>query len=485
MFLFRSPGFHLTMPFLAVAGGLLIRWFENPESDISGNILLAQRVLEGARPHVDLHDVNPPSVFYLYVPAVLIETWFGLRAETAAHLVTMAAVIGIAALGEVILHDGKEASALRMLRLAVFLVVVIFIPMRTFSQRDHIAFLLLWPLLAVFMRRAEGAAVPMTAAFAAGLFTPLGLSIKPYLVLGPAFAIAVLLLRQRHLRALRTPEIAGACASGLAVAAWMIAAHPVYLIETLPTAIEVYGPIRIPNLLTRGILVLAAIGVAILFAGRFRGRWEPPAAAAAGFALAYFLAGKGLAYQAVPALSTGLLVLLLPSEDETSGKMRMFAGACLAAASTNFTSWAANYDRGLEDLMRRTGPPNPAVGHLAIEMSLPHPMIRNVGGRLVGPSLLLWKTWGADYGLARTQDPERIARLEAHRRAERDALAAAWAGQPPDLVLVQVGEDWAAWAAENETLARMLADYEEVGRGLIGILLRPKSQAAFPAPVTP
>lgn len=472
MTLFTTRAARLAVFFVLVAGGLLVRWFEQPESDIAGNVLFAQMVLEGARPHVDLHDVNPPLAFHLYVPAVLIETLTGLRAETAAHLLTTALIIGSVLLGEAVLRDEREDATVRALRVALLLIMMVWMPTRTFSQRDHIAFILVWPLLAAFMRRSEGKPVPFAAACAAGLLAPVGLALKPHLVLGPAFAFLIVLLRRRDLRPVASPEVAGAVVSGLALVVQMFIAHRAYLTETLPIALEVYGPIKPPLYLMRGAAIVGLVGVTILVARRDRGPRGIMAAAGAGFALAYLLAGKGWPYQAVPALTAGLLALLLPIWGERPDKGLLLASTGLTAAAAAFASWTPAQDAPFTDIVRRTAPPNPVVGHLSFSMSIQHPLIRTIGGTLANPSLLLWKTWGAEYGLARTADPERIARLEAHRRAEAAELAAAWARRPPDLIFVQTGYDWTAWASANERLAHLLARYEPAGEGERAMLLR-------------
>ncbi len=478
MKLFTTPAARAATFFVLVAGGLLLRWFENPESDIAGNVLFAQMVLEGARPHVDLHDANPPLAFYLYVPAVLIESLTGLRAETAAHLVTTVLIIGSVLLGEALLRDEREDAVFRAHRIAALLIVMVWMPSSTFSQRDHIAFVVMWPLLAAFMRRSEGEAVPVAAALAAGLLAPIGFALKPHLVLGPAFAFLVVLLHRRSLRPFASPEVAGAVLSGLVLGLWMPAAHRTYFVDTLPIALEVYAPITTPRFLIRGGALLGVIGLTILVARRRRGSPGILAAAAAGFAVAYLMTGKGWPYQGIPALSAGLLALLLPIRREPSDKGLLLASAGLAMTAAAFASWQPVYDETLAETARRTAPPNPVIGHLSFEMSLMHPLIRNIGGTLGNPSLLLWRTWGANYGLARTTDPEKIARLDAHRRAEAKQVAEAWARRPPDLIIMLDGYDWKEWASESPTLLDLLAEYEPVGHGLRSVLLRRRADAA-------
>ena len=66
--------------------------------DVSWFITFAEKVLGGARAYVDVSDPNPPAAFLLYMPAVLVARWTGLRVETATVLQFFLLVAGSLAL---------------------------------------------------------------------------------------------------------------------------------------------------------------------------------------------------------------------------------------------------------------------------------------------------------------------------------------------------------------------------------------------------
>jgi hypothetical protein len=95
-----------------------------------------------------------------------------------------------------------------------------------------------------------------------------------------------------------------------------------------------------------------------------------------------------------------------------------------------------------------------------------HPLIRDLGGRLVNPGLHPWVTLGLTIAMEDPTTPEQQLRFSKLIEWERDLTAKAAAKTPPDLILVEnrYYVNWYAWAVMNPQMNKMLRGYKQIGK---------------------
>lgn len=183
-------------------------------------VYIGDRILHGARPYLDVIELNFPTIMYVStIPAALHRA--GLGVDLAFALFVWLCLCVCAGLLAAIVGGARGTLAG-----AVFLVTMSVVSERSFGQREHL-FVMAWlPYLALKAVRAQEARRPPPAlAFAAGLLAGLGLCLKPHFL--PFLVLAELPSLRRQAR-VRTPELAGVVTAGVAFVAHFAILGPAY-----------------------------------------------------------------------------------------------------------------------------------------------------------------------------------------------------------------------------------------------------------------
>lgn len=297
-------------------------------SDVSWLIDLADRVLSGDRLYVDLIESNPPVAVFIYMPAVLVGRATGLSAEfSEVLLVVMASLASLAAGAFVLARCGLNAGLSRFVVAGAFALLIM--PRYAFAEREHVALILMLPMILLLFARQQAVTMPLVFALAVGLAGGLGAAIKPHfalLVLLPALR-AVLL--QRSLRPiLCAPELFVAAAVTIGFALLTLIAFPAYLADIVPMEAETYLWVRLPVYLDPKMQILAVAtlaGFLILGRDRLGDLLRLLLMSAAGAIVIFVIQGKGWSYQLYPALALVVIVYfigVLPGIPAAIAKLR-------------------------------------------------------------------------------------------------------------------------------------------------------------------
>jgi hypothetical protein len=212
-------------------------------------------------------------------------------------------------------------------------------------------------------------------------------------------------------------------------------------------------------------------------------------AASFGFAISYFVQRKGWPYHSYPMLALAVIALAIafidrwhhgPGSAAGSTNNGRLASAVIAALITGFTFyWMMSIlpDRSGLVAAVRALKPHPKVLAISGDLSIGHPLTRQVDGDWVGRSPSLWIT---ECVLLRQKyealDAQTNARLNAYAARDRAMLTQDIARQRPDVILVERaatfmqwwhgpegsrGFDWAKWANSDPMLAQQLEHYRE------------------------
>ena len=156
--------------------------------DNSWLFTVAEKSLNGARPYVDVIESNPPAAFLFHAPAIVLARAVRVSVEFAASAMVFAWCLACIAFSGFIVRRARlvaDAESGFLLNAAIF--AFAFLPGFSFAEREHIACLLVLPMLATLAARATDRAPGMLASIVAGLFAGGAMAIKPH------FALAIVL----------------------------------------------------------------------------------------------------------------------------------------------------------------------------------------------------------------------------------------------------------------------------------------------------
>lgn len=471
------------LPFMALFGiAMIVRALVPDNTDVSWGLTMAEKWLDGARLYVDIVEVNPPATIYLYVAPIWLGRLTGLRAELMVDaLVLLAAAFSLVVTARLIrplrLVDERQQFLLLMLLAAAVLIL----PAQTFGEREHIAVIAVLPFLAIMMRRAERSAVPLWGVLIAGAGAGLVAIVKPHLAAGVAAMAAVAALNARNWRVVLAPEnfiAAGLLAIYVGI---VLIAHPEFYETIMPLLLLAYVPAkeRFASFITHVATPLWACCL-LLTVRLVRGQVLAmpvglTVAASVGFSVAYFVQQKGWPYQSYPMLAFGVVSLGLAAGVLWRARTRewMLAGAATLGIAVAAFTWFNLADRrpGLAEAVTAIKP-NPKLLQLSIDLSVGHPLTRQVAGSWVSRVGQLWLTFGAELRRDRGGlDAVTAARLDAAAALDRRMLAEDIVRHRPDIVLVQrsTGFDMLAWAMADPALGAALAPYSP--RGTVGDII--------------
>jgi len=209
--------------------------------DTSWILYASDQWLNGAALYRDVMELNPPLVFYMMVPAVLLARLTGLG-DGVALICTLSTVIFIAliwvrSLLERNTHLTNQQKTGLMLAAAFALLIQ---PINLVGQREHFAVILSLPYLIAltFHSRDRGPSRPEWIMLAA--FAWFGLALKPFFFLIPLLISVVAAWQERRWQTLFSAAnwtFAVLCAGYLALIAFF---HGAYIETIIPMVTEVY-----------------------------------------------------------------------------------------------------------------------------------------------------------------------------------------------------------------------------------------------------
>ena len=477
---FTRSGVGLLVLLSAVAVALQIVLPTVP--DVSWLFVVAEKMLAGQRLYVDVVETNPPMSVFLYTPAVWLEHIGGLSAETWQMVITFGLIVfelGLSAL--VMTRAGMAADVERFLLAGAQALAVL--PMIFFSEREHIAVVIVLPALIILIVRAEGRPIDRWAAVLAGLGAGLAAAIKPHfalVILLPAIYVAV---RRRSIRHLFTTETVISALVFSGYAAVLLLDFRVYFSDILPMLEETYRMERYGFIqLAMQPTVLAVIGLglsAFYLAGSDRTR--PTVAvlmlAALGFMIAVFEQGKGWRYHLYPALALIYIVFFVSGLPRLADLLRFHSGLGPARSSQVWVgvvalaamigimplfSYSNRSALALKSEVAKLGP-HPTVLAVSYDLSIGHPLTRMVNGTWVGTMGSQWLGGAASFrSLNSGSDAAIKARMAYWIAFDRNLIAHDIRTGRPDVIVADKAEyDWDEMVATTAGMRDLLGNYQK------------------------
>lgn len=294
------------------AATIFIQLNTYPNHDVAWVLWGARELLMGAKWGVDIIEPNPPLAWYLSIPSTVAAIWFGVPLDWTYRIL----VSSLAALSA-----GCFAWLLRQTtsRVGVGLLCVtaatclLLLPGREFGQREHLAILAVFPLLALASRRAESEShFAQTPTIMIGLVAGVGVALKPYFLAVPLLVeVAVQLLSRRRVSLFRNENLA----LGAAVASYagfLLIFEQEYLTQVVPLASEIYWSFDLPPMAIWPKLIQAlalALPIAAYAIYKRDSLGIVLAASLCGFAASYLIQNKGYGYHLLPVSIISLVLV--------------------------------------------------------------------------------------------------------------------------------------------------------------------------------
>lgn len=452
---------------LAVAIAAAIRLLFPLDPNIDWLTSVARAVRAGAALGRDIVETNPPMAVWLQTPAVAVEALTGWPAETVQVWLVLA--LGLVVAEHLVRRLAALDAATRFDR-AIILALFLAAPLSAYAEREHVATLLVVPLIALTLRRAAGWSAPAHEIVVAGLAAGLAAMVKPQFALPTLALAAFLALRRRSLRPFVLPEYLLAAAATLVYAGAVVIVVPHYVRDVLPLVLDIYRPVKhaLPTMLANIKLIEWGAALAVLLWLERRDIAAPATgpfvAASAGFLVAFLEQGRGWPYHAYPAAALLAIAMAravpaaLASGDP---KRRVPAVAGLLACLMPWPNMGFFvYPSGDITAAIRAAKPRPTIASLSMDLTPGHPITTDTGGRWVGTHSSRWITVYADLRQRLTSDPAIQARCDQWAAFDRAAANRDLATRRPDIVLVGYGgRDWHAWIAADPETARLMSAY--------------------------
>ena len=439
--------------------------------DVSWLITVCERVLDGQRLYVDIIENNPPASVWLYLPAVYLARMAHLRPETLVNLQFLALACGALALcGGVLARGGLLRHHNRAWLACLALALLTLLPRDSFGEREHAIALLLLPSLGCLALRAGGMAPSGRQILICGVLAGLAVCIKPHFALALVAAAVAAAAAARAWRLLLAPELLIAALVLAVYAACVVWLAPDYIANILPRARLTYLPVRLPVfelLLSSG---MAALALALLFNWQVAAGRRPSApvavllAAALGAMLAYLAQGKGWAYQSLPMVLFAALALAIAATAPGAARQQIAGRLAIVCAVCAFYLGDARDAPALRAAIAALQP-RPSMMILSSEITVGHPLVRQLGGAWAGRECALLVVAGALHRLGdEVLDADTAAKVKAAGAEALDNFAADVERARPDIVLVDMIEfDWSGMVSSRPALAAALAGYRDRG----------------------
>jgi hypothetical protein len=460
-------------------------------SDVSWDLTIADKVLDGQRLYVDVIEVNPPATMFLYVVPALLGRLSGIPAEFFVNMLVFLAAGLCLWLSAGILHKGELIENTDgWLLAAVVAAVLLVLPAQTFGEREHIALICFLPVLAACAVRAKGRMLNPVSVIVAGICGGIVVIIKPHFaaaIICTSAAAAVYGRSWRPVLGLENWIAAGLLAVYIVV---IVIAFPQFVHDVLPMAMAAYVPVKMSfwNMIIQSGTLLWICTLALIAVLKRGAMFKHPfgllLAASAGFAITFYVQRKGWPYHSYPMLALALIALGLafidrwhrqPADNDTDAP-KWIASAFVAASIAGATFCWMNFALDCSALAApiRAIKVHPKILVLSADLAVGHPLTRAVQGTWVNRVSALWVTAGVLFRREHeTLDPEIDTRLKAYAAQDRAMLTQDITRHRPDVILVDRaprGFDWLAWANSYPALAAQLKPYRQ-DRVIDGILI--------------
>lgn len=175
--------------------------------DLAWYVRLLEPLRRGAQYIEDFFEVNPPLILYWYLPALFLAKIFSLNIFLMIRVYVFMLALSSFALCYFFSRRIFDSRILRNIFLIILLAIFLILPMRDFSQREHLMLIVAMPYLFLMVWRLSGYEVSGWIAALIGFVAGMGFALKPYFLLVPLLVEAYYFIHERRFGSCLRAEI--------------------------------------------------------------------------------------------------------------------------------------------------------------------------------------------------------------------------------------------------------------------------------------
>ncbi len=240
--------------------------------DVAIIIHTAATMLAGETYTKDIFEPNPPMIFYLSMPAIILAKTLSISIPSAIRIYFIIFAFFSLNLSYFLIKKIVEKNTLLLYLLSyVTAYVLLFLPAQQFAQREHFLLTLILPYLFAAALRLENQHLNPVLAVIIGIMAGIGFSIKPHFFPALALVEIYFIYHKRHFFGwIRVETLCIASVFSTYIAAIFLF-YPTYLSNVLPLWMPYYSAVAHPILdvlLHPGLLYCMTVIIAYFMARR-------------------------------------------------------------------------------------------------------------------------------------------------------------------------------------------------------------------------
>lgn len=210
--------------------------------DVSWDILVTQRLINGGSYTQDFFDLNPPLVFYVYTPSVFLAYLFSIPTTVAFRLYLFTLALFSMWLCNTLIRRIfiKERPLIADALLVSVTITFFLLPGMDFGEREHLLVLFTLPYFLAVGYQLQNNSLNRGYAIAVGFFAFMGFALKPYFLLPLAFVELFSIFYTRDLKSWIRPEVITLLILLTAYVAVIFIFYPDYVATVVPLGTRFY-----------------------------------------------------------------------------------------------------------------------------------------------------------------------------------------------------------------------------------------------------
>lgn len=210
--------------------------------DVASLLYDTELFLSGGTYVKDFFETNPPMIFILYAPIVILKKITDFNVKTLMYLyVIFFAFISLTICNALLKRIlAPQDSYLRNVMIFILVVTFLIIPVIDFGQREHVLFILGMPYVLAVVVRAKGIAISVTIASLIGLMGGLVFSLKPFFLIPIILVECYLIIVRKSITSWLRVESLWMLGVMVVYVAYVFAFHPLYFSVLMPLISRFY-----------------------------------------------------------------------------------------------------------------------------------------------------------------------------------------------------------------------------------------------------
>ncbi len=289
-------------------------------SDVASLLYDTELFLAGGTYVKDFFETNPPMIFILYTPIVMLHKLTALNIKSLANLYII--FIGVISLSYCYFFlniiFSKDDSYFKNAFFFMLIFTFFIVPLNDFGQREHLLWMLGMPYLLAAVIRAKNLSISSSAASVIGLMAGLVFSLKPFFLIPLLLIELYLMVIKKNIWSwIRIEFLILSCVM-IAYVAYVYFCHPLYFNVLMPLISKYYfvGTKESLTLMISKPKVIFCLGVIAYYLFLFPKNHFPELSgllflALIGFVLAFIIPGSAWSYHVFPAYASAILLSVI------------------------------------------------------------------------------------------------------------------------------------------------------------------------------